>query len=71
MKAIIQNDYGTLDVLKFKEVKKPTPSDDEVLVEVHASSVNYGNLALVEGKPLLARLWSGLLKPKTGYQEVM
>ena len=64
MKAIVCTEYGSPDVLQLKEVAKPTPGDDEVLVKVHASSVNYNNLANVKGKPFAARLWSGLLKPK-------
>lgn len=64
MKAIVQTKYGPPDVLRLEEIPKPIPSDDEVLVEVHASSVNYGNLALVRGEPFVARLWSGLRKPK-------
>lgn len=64
MKAIVYNKYGSPDVLKLKEVEKPVPKDGEVLVKVHASSVNKGNLLLLEGKPFLARLVYGLLKPK-------
>jgi len=64
MKAIVQTKYGPLDVLKLEEIQKPTPSDDDVLVEVHAASVNFNNLAFVRGEPFLARLWTGLLKPK-------
>jgi len=64
MKAIVQTKYGPPDSLKLEELQKPIPGDDEVLVEVHASSVNYGNLALVKGKPFIARFWSGLLAPK-------
>jgi NADPH:quinone reductase-like Zn-dependent oxidoreductase len=64
MKAIVCTKYGPLDGLKLDEIQRPTPGDDEVLVEVHASSVNYADLAHVKGKPLPARLWLGLLKPK-------
>jgi NADPH:quinone reductase-like Zn-dependent oxidoreductase len=64
MKAIVYHKYGSPDVLELEEIEKPAPGDDEILVKVHASSVNYGNLALVKGKPFLARLWSGFLKPK-------
>ncbi len=64
MKAIVCTKYGPLDVLKLEEIQKPTPGDDEVLVEVHASCVNYNNLANVKGKLFVARLWLGLLKPK-------
>ena len=64
MKAIVHTEYGPPDVLQLKEVEKPTAGDNEVLVKVHASSVNYNSLAFVRGEPFLARLWSGLLKPK-------
>jgi NADPH:quinone reductase-like Zn-dependent oxidoreductase len=63
MKAIVCTKYGPPDVLKLEEIQKPTPGDNEVLVKVHASSVNYNNLAMVRGKPFLARLGFGLLKP--------
>ena len=64
MKAIVCTRYGPPDVLKLEEIQKPTPGDDEILVEVHAASVNYSNLILVRGKPFVARLGFGLLKPK-------
>lgn len=64
MKAIVSTKYGPPDVLEFKEVVKPIPSDNQVLVKVHASSVNYGNLVLLRGEPFLARFAFGLLKPK-------
>src|SRR6266571_3954066 len=64
MKAIVCTHYGSPDVLKLEEVEKPTPQDNEVLVKVHAASVNYSNLILVRGKPFVARLGFGLLKPK-------
>lgn len=64
MKAIVCTKYGSPDVLELKEVEQPTPKDNEVLVKVHAASVNYSNLALVKGEPFVARLGFGLLKPK-------
>src|ERR1700730_15518059 len=64
MKAIVYTHYGPPDVLKLEEIQKPTPGDDEILVEVHAASVTYSNLILVRGKPFVARLGFGLLKPK-------
>ena len=64
MKAIVYNKYGSPDVLELKEVEKPIHEDNQVLVKVHAASVNYGNLVLLRGKPFLARFAFGLLKPK-------
>jgi len=65
MKAIVYEKYGPPDdVLELREVEKPTPSDDEVLVKVHAAAVNYSEWGFVRGKPFLVRLWSGFLKPK-------
>jgi NADPH:quinone reductase-like Zn-dependent oxidoreductase len=64
MKAIVYTEYGPPDVLQLKEVEKPTPKDDEVLVKVHAASVNHTDWYLVTGEPFVARLWSGLLEPK-------
>jgi len=65
MKAIVCTNYGPPDILQLKEVPKPTPGDDEVLVKVYATAVTFSNLALVSGKPFVARLTGlGLLKPK-------
>lgn len=64
MKAIVQERYGPFEVLKYREVEKPIPGDDEVLVKVHAAAINSGNMFMVNGKPFISRLSSGLLKPK-------
>jgi NADPH:quinone reductase-like Zn-dependent oxidoreductase len=64
MKAIVYTEYGSPDVLKLKEVTKPNPKDDEVLVKVYAVSVNAADLHLLRADPFLIRLSSGLLKPK-------
>jgi len=65
MKAIVYTRYGPPDVLQIKEVETPSPKEDEVLVEVHAASVNYADWSFVRGKPFLVRLiGAGLLKPK-------
>jgi len=66
MKAIVFTEYGPpSNVLKLEEVEKPIPSDDEVLVKVYASSVNYCDPTFVSGKPFLGRLYTGgLFKPK-------
>ncbi|MFC4410101.1 NAD(P)-dependent alcohol dehydrogenase [Chungangia koreensis] len=64
VKAIFYEKYGTPDVLTMKEVDIPQPQDHEVLVKVHAASLNYGNLVLLKGEPFLARFAFGLTKPK-------
>ena len=64
MKAIVYTEYGSPDVLQLKEVEKPTPKENEVLIKVHAASVNAADLHLLRADPFLVRLDSGLLKPK-------
>jgi 2-desacetyl-2-hydroxyethyl bacteriochlorophyllide A dehydrogenase len=65
MKAIVYTQYGApADVLHFKEVERPTPSDNEVLIKVHAASINAAEWRLVRADPFLARFATGLLKPK-------
>ena len=65
MKAIWQTKYGPPDVLQFKEVEKPTPKEDEVLVKVHAASANAYDWHLLSADIFLVRLMGGgLLKPK-------
>ena len=65
MKAIVYHKYGSPDVLNLEEVQQPTPSDDEVLVKVHAASVNSSDWELLRGTPFANRLAFGLVKPKT------
>lgn len=62
MKAIVQHEYGSPDVLKLEQVAKPTPTDDQVLVKVLAVSVNLSDWEGLTGKPLYARL-RGLFTP--------
>jgi len=64
MKAIVYTKYGSPDVLQLQEVEKPTPKDDQVLVKVHAVSLNAADLHLLRADPFLIRLSSGFLKPK-------
>ena len=64
MKAIVYTKYGPPDVLELREVAKPTPKDNEVLVKVHAVSANAADIHLLRGTPFLFRLSAGLLKPK-------
>jgi NADPH:quinone reductase-like Zn-dependent oxidoreductase len=53
MKAIVYREYGSPDVFKLEEVEKPTPKDNEVLVKVHAASINYADWVALTGKPLI------------------
>lgn len=64
MKAIVYTEYGAPDVLQFKDVEKPTPKDDEVLVKIHAASANPADWHTMRAAPFLARLVNGFFKPK-------
>lgn len=64
MKAIIYSNYGTPEVLKLKEVEKPIPKDDELLVRVRAASVNRTDCANLTAKPFIMRFSLGLFKPR-------
>jgi NADPH:quinone reductase-like Zn-dependent oxidoreductase len=64
MKAMMYEKYGPPDVLHLNEVERPVPGREEVLVKIHAASLNYGDMFLTAGKPLVARLWSGAFVPK-------
>src|SRR6185369_10493725 len=69
MKAMVWTKYGPPDVLQLKEVEKPTPQDNEVLIKVHAATVTIADCELRSMKgPLLFmlafRIYIGLLKPK-------
>ena len=64
MKAIFCTQYGSPDILRLKEVEKPAPKDDEVLVRIHAASANPLDWHLMRGSPFLARLGGGLRRPK-------
>ncbi|UCC52837.1 MAG: NAD(P)-dependent alcohol dehydrogenase [Anaerolineaceae bacterium] len=64
MKAIVFHNYGSPDVLNLEEVQKPTPSDDEVLVKVHAAALNAGDWHVLRGELLHRLVGTGLLKPK-------
>jgi len=64
MKAIVFTEYGSPDVLELQEVEKPTPKDNEVLVRVHAASVNDWDVGALRGTPFVNRVLFGLLRPK-------
>ncbi len=64
MKAIVYQKYGSPDVLELQEVEKPAVTASEVLVRVHAASVNPLDWHFLRGTPLVVRALAGLLKPK-------
>jgi NADPH:quinone reductase-like Zn-dependent oxidoreductase len=68
MKAMVFTRYGTPDGIKLKEVPKPAPKEDELLIQVQASSINSWDWEFLTGKPFINRLLFGLLKPKQGKQ---
>ena len=64
MKAIVYTKYGPPEVLQLKEVEKPAPKDNEVLIKVLATSINAADWHLLTADIILVRLNMGLLKPK-------
>ncbi len=65
MQAIVYTEYGLPDVIRLKEIERPVPLDDEVLVEVHAASVNAYDWHFLTAEVFLIRLMSGgILRPK-------
>jgi len=65
MKAIICPKYGSPDVLQLREVVKPVPQEDEVLIQIHAASLNSRDLRMLRANPFFMRLMpGGLLRPK-------
>ncbi len=65
VQAIVYRTYGSPDVLRCEEIEQPIPAADEVLIEVHAASVNPFDWHFMRGEPYLFRLMIGLGKPKS------
>ena len=65
MKAIVQDTYGSTDVLEFTDIDTPEVGDDDVLIRVHAAGVDPGVWHLMTGLPYLVRLGFGFRAPKT------
>ena len=59
MKAIVYTQYGAPEVLQLREVEKPIPKDTDLLIQVHAASINYGDWGLLRGQPFFLRLTEG------------
>lgn len=64
MKAIVNNRYGGPEVLEIKEIERPVPGDDDVLIKVHAAALNAADWHVMRGDPYFARISMGLTKPK-------
>ena len=64
MRAVVCDRYGPPEVLRLEEVAQPSPQPDEVLVRVHATTVNRTDCGIRAGEPLVSRLISGLRRPK-------
>ncbi|MBT8374856.1 MAG: NAD(P)-dependent alcohol dehydrogenase, partial [Deltaproteobacteria bacterium] len=63
MKAIIYTKYGPPDVLELRDIEKPIPKDNEVLIRVYAATVNRSDCAMLRAKPFIMRFFTGLFKP--------
>ena len=64
MKAVVYRRYGSPDVLELDDIDKPTPRDREVLIKVHAASVNPADWHFMRGQPALMRMATGLRRPR-------
>ncbi len=64
MKAIVYERYGSPDVLELKEIEKPTPTDDEVLIRIYAAAATTVDCFNRKGDPFISRFFTGLMRPK-------
>ena len=64
MKAIVYTQYGPPDVLQLKKIAKPTPTDNEVLIKIYATTVTPSCCMVRKGEPLWGRIFIGFRKPR-------
>lgn len=64
MRAVVHDRYGSPDVLRLEEVEQPVPKDDEVLIKVHATTVNRSDCGWRSGVPFFSRFFTGVPRPK-------
>ncbi len=64
MRAVVYDKYGPPEVLRLEDVEQPTPKDDEVLIRIHATTVNRTDCGFRQPRPFFVRFFSGLLRPK-------
>lgn len=64
MKAITRTTYGGPEVLQLKEIPKPIPKENELLIRVHATTINRTDCGILTGKPYIIRAFTGLTKPR-------
>ena len=64
MRAVVHDRYGPPDVLRLAEVEKPVPKEDEILIRIHATTVNRSDCGWRAPQPFFSRVFTGLLRPK-------